>query len=107
MASHMTAYDGFNLPPELEPLSAWTYVGLSILYAIPVIGWIFLIVFSISDRNLNRRNYSRSYLLCALLVVIAVVALTLTGVGAQWIADIQSGTAQEQVTQVVSNVTGA
>ena len=73
-----------QLPPQYQPLSPWAYFGLSLLYAIPVIGFIFLIVFSISDSNINRRNFTRSFW-CALLVavilaiVIAVIA-AVTGV---------------------------
>lgn len=102
MANHMSAYDGFNLPPELEPLSAWAYVGYSILYAIPVIGFIFLIIFSISDKNINRRNFSRSYFLIALIAIVAIVVLTLTGLGAEWVSSVESGEVQQQVTQVVT-----
>lgn len=112
MASHMSNYDGggynaFNLPPELEPLSAWAYVGYSILYAIPVIGLIFLIVFSISDKNINRRSFSRSYLCMALLIVIAIAVLSVTGVGAQLVASFQDGSLQTQVSQTVGDVIGA
>lgn len=46
---------------EYRPLSAWSYVLLSILYSIPVIGWLFLIIFTFNKRNINRRNYTRSY----------------------------------------------
>ncbi len=41
-------------------MSPWSYIRLSILYSIPVIGWIFMIVFSFSS-NINRRNFTRSY----------------------------------------------
>jgi len=63
-----------EIPPQYKPLSAWKYFGLSILYAIPVIGFIFLLVYTFSDKNINRRNHARSYW-CALLigVVISVI----------------------------------
>lgn len=80
MASHFAEFDAFNVPPEFRPLGAWAYVGLSILFSIPVIGWIFLIVFSFSDANINRRNYARSYFAGLLIVVILIAVLTLTGV---------------------------
>lgn len=56
----MNAQDQRNYE-QYRPLSPFSYVLLSILYAIPVIGWIFLIIFTFSNRNLNRRNYTRSY----------------------------------------------
>lgn len=46
---------------EYRPLSPRRYVLLSALYAIPVIGWIFLIIFTFNKRNINRRNFTRSY----------------------------------------------
>lgn len=73
-----TGFTGINLPPEFEPLSPWAYFGLSILYSIPVVGLIFLIVFSLSDKNINRRNFTRSYfcLLIVFLVIMAVLLVT-------------------------------
>lgn len=69
-----------QLPPQYRPLSPWAYFGYSILFAIPVIGFILLIVFSFSDENINRRNYARSFF-CALLIgVIVTVVLSLLGV---------------------------
>ena len=49
------------LPRENEPLSAWSYFWLKILFAIPVVGFVFLIVFSCSGANVNRRSFARSY----------------------------------------------
>ena len=62
-----------QLPEKYRPLSAWAYFGLQLLFAIPIVGFIFLIVFSCSDGNINRRSFARSYW-CALLIL-AVVAV--------------------------------
>lgn len=35
-----------NIPNEYKPISAWGYFGYNILFSIPIIGFIFLIVFS-------------------------------------------------------------
>ena len=66
------------LPKAYRPLSPWNYFGRSILYSIPVIGWIFLLVHAIADKSRHGRSFARSYF-CALLVVavVAVVALLL------------------------------
>ena len=64
-------YEG---PEQFRPLGAWEYFGYSILYSIPLIGFIMMIIFSFNDSNINRRNFSRSFL-CGLLVFIAVMAL--------------------------------
>ena len=65
----------YRLPPELEPLSPWAYFGLSLLYSIPVIGWIFLIVFAISGSNINRRNHARSFFCVYVVAIILFVIL--------------------------------
>lgn len=56
-----------QIPYEYRPLSPWAYLGYTLLYSIPLIGFIFLIVFALSDGNINRRNHARGYF-CALLV---------------------------------------
>ena len=64
-------YEG---PEQFRPLGAWEYFGYSILYSIPLIGFIMMIIFSFNDSNINRRNFSRSFF-CGLIVFIAVMAL--------------------------------
>lgn len=56
-----------RLDPRYEPISAWGYLGYQILFAIPVIGWLFLIIFACNGSNLNRRAFARSYF-CVLLI---------------------------------------
>lgn len=68
-----------QLPEKYRPLSPWAYWGWSILYTIPVIGFIFLIVNSFRDSNINRRNFTRSYWCGLLLALIIVVILAATG----------------------------
>lgn len=67
-----------NLPLRYRPLSAWKYFGLNILFSIPVIGFIFLVIFSISRANINRRNYARSFFcIYALILIVAIIAVAL------------------------------
>ena len=91
MADHFSEYDAFNVPPEFRPLGAFAYFGLSILFSIPVIGLIFLIVFSFSDANINRRNFARSYFIIWLFLAIIVAVLAITGVFAETFDAIGSG----------------
>lgn len=70
----MQHYEG---DPTYRPISAWGYVGYSILFSIPVIGWIFLIVYTFSGKNINRRSFARSYWAKALLLIVAMCALTM------------------------------
>ena len=74
------------MPPQPKLLGPWAYFGLQILFSIPLGGFICLIVFSLDDSNLNRRNFARSYwcgLIISLVLIIAIVVLILaTGAGA-------------------------
>ena len=66
-----------SLPDQYRPLSPWAYFGLSILFSIPVVGLILLIVFSFNKKNINRRNFARSYFCGLLLFVILIVVAVL------------------------------
>ncbi len=69
-----------GLPEAYKPLTAWKYFGLTILYSIPVLGFIMIIVHSLSDKNINRRSFARSFFCGFLLVAIAlVVAIVFMG----------------------------
>lgn len=65
-----------QIPEEYQPLSPWAYFGLQILFSIPIVGFIFLIIFSIKGSNLNRRNFARSYW-CSLIIIGAVLLIVL------------------------------
>ncbi len=71
------------VPEENRPLGPWAYFGYGLLFSIPVVGFILLIVFSFAGKNVNRKNFARSYWCWAILVIalilIAVVVL-LTGI---------------------------
>ena len=54
-----------------RPLTAWNCFWRIVLYAIPVIGWIFLLVHAIGAKNPNARCFARSFF-CALLVVAVI-----------------------------------
>ena len=78
-------YDTDRLPPELRPLSPWAYFGLEILYAIPLIGFIFLVCHALGRANLNKRNFARSffcvYVIALILILILIFSGALTGLG--------------------------
>ena len=67
-------YQTPNIPSSYQPISAWGYFGYQILFSIPIIGFILLVVFALSDENINRRNFARSYF-CAILIgiILAIV----------------------------------
>ena len=62
-------------PPNCKPIRPLGYIMLNILYMIPVIGLIFILAHSASYKNLNRRNYARSYLIAIFLIILIIFAL--------------------------------
>ena len=72
-----------ELPERFRPLSAWAYVGYTLLFAIPIVGFVFLIIFSCSSANINRRSYARSYwcylILSLIIIGTALIILAATG----------------------------
>lgn len=61
--------------PRFKPLSMWEYLGYNILFAIPLVGFICMIIFAVNNDNINRRNYARSFLLAMLVVLFLWVIL--------------------------------
>ena len=51
-----------NMPEQFKPIRPWGYVGYFWLFAIPIVGLIFMIVFACDDSKINRRNLARGYL---------------------------------------------
>ena len=70
---------GDNIPPQNRPLSGWAYWGLDLLFAVPIVGFIFLIVFTFSSGNINRRNFARSKWCWFIIYAIIVLILIATG----------------------------
>ena len=68
-----------RIPSQYKPLGCWGYVGYSLLFSIPIVGFICLLVFSFNDSNLNRRSYARSYWCALLLAFIIAIALVVIG----------------------------
>ena len=62
-----------NVPSEYNPISAWGYIGYSLLYSIPIVGLIMLFVNGFGSNNINVRNYARSYLIMMLISIILYV----------------------------------
>ncbi len=71
--------NGDNLPSQYRPLGAWEYFGYMLLYSIPIVGFILLIVFSFSDSNINRRNFTRSYWCGLAIALVIFIILFATG----------------------------
>lgn len=64
-----------RIPEEYNPISMWGYFGYEILFAIPVIGWILIIIFALTASNHNLRNFARSQF-CLLIVYIVIFTVS-------------------------------
>ncbi len=73
--------DRDRIPEAYRPLRAWTYFGLEILYAVPFVGWIFLICHAIGSQNINKRSFARSHFCVYVLIALALIVLIASGVG--------------------------
>ena len=73
-----------NIPEKYRPISMWGYFGLEILFSIPVVGFIILIVYALGGtRNVNKKNFARSYFCFVIIFVIIMAILVATGLVAQ------------------------
>ena len=76
-----------SVPPYYRPIKGIGYVGYNILYAIPIIGFIMVIVNALSEDNINKRNYARSYLWAMLIgliisIIVGIIAAIVAVIGA-------------------------
>ena len=72
--------DNSNIPEEYRPISMWGYFGYEILFSIPIVGFICLIVFALGAKNVNKKNFARSYfcytiIVCIIAIVIFAIAM--------------------------------
>ena len=56
-----------------KPISPWGYVGYTLLWSIPVVGWIVWLCAAIGSKKRNVRNYARS-LFCGFILFVLVNA---------------------------------
>ena len=71
-----------TIPEEYKPISMWGYLGYQLLFSIPLIGFILLVVFSLGGtKNINLRNFARSYFCYAIIVLVIVISLFLIFAG--------------------------
>ena len=70
-----------QLPMQYRPIGAWSYFGLTILFAIPILGFIFQVVFALSNSNINRRSYARSFFCIYIVAIVIVLLIVFGGVG--------------------------
>lgn len=71
-----------RMDPHYRPIGAWSYFWLSILYALPIVGFIFLIIHACGG-NINRRSYARSFFcILGIVAIILLIFFLIGGAGA-------------------------
>ena len=70
-----------NIPEEYKPISMWGYFGYELLFSIPCVGFILLLVFAFGGtKNVNLRNFARSYF-CYMIIGLGIfITITIIGV---------------------------
>ena len=59
---------------DMTPISVLGYIGYNILFALPLVGLIFMIIYSLgSNKKVNLKNYARSFLVMYLIGIILSV----------------------------------
>ena len=75
----MEENNNVNIPDEYKPISPLGYLGYNILFAIPIVGLIFVIVFAVGGtQNKNLKNYARSYIIAFVIVFVLLLVVYLT-----------------------------
>ena len=64
-----------TVPKEYEPISMWGYFGYEILFSIPIVGFICLIVFALGAKNVNKKNFARSYFCYTIIVCVVAIVI--------------------------------
>ena len=64
-----------QLPEEYRPLTMWGYFGYQLLFCVPCVGFIFLLIIAFGGtRNVNLKNFARSYF-CVWIIAVVLILL--------------------------------
>ncbi len=70
------------LPKKYRPLGAWSYFWYGVLFCVPVVGFVFLIIFSLAGGNVARRSFARSFFCSFILLgIVAAASFLLSQIG--------------------------
>lgn len=72
----------YQQQPQLDytPISMWGYFGYEILFSIPCVGFICLLLFAFGvSKNVNVRNFARSYFCFLIILAVIVLLIALCG----------------------------
>lgn len=68
-----------NVPEEYKPLGMWSYFLWQILFALPIIGFILVIIQALAANNKNLKNFARSYFCVLIILIVIIVIAALAG----------------------------
>ena len=74
---YFTSEENLVIPASYRPTGGFGYFGYSLLFMIPVIGWIAAFVFSFNNHNISRRNFARCASIWIILCIAVITALVL------------------------------
>lgn len=77
-----------QLREEWKPLGAWKFFGYTLLFALPLIGFVCAFVCAFSAKNLNLRNLARSYFIWLLLGAVVIGGLAAAAWFTGWLQKI-------------------
>lgn len=71
-----------QLPEEYRPITMWGYFGYQLLFSIPCVGFIFLLIIAFGGtRNVNLKNFARSYFCVLIIMVVLILLFSVIGGG--------------------------
>lgn len=77
-----TQSNNYNGTEDYTPITMWGYFGYQLLFGIPCVGFILILVFSFGGtKNMNLKNFARSYFCYFIVVLVLLLILTLVGGG--------------------------
>ncbi len=68
-----------HVPSEYQPISMWGYFGYQLLFSIPIVGWIFVVIFAITASNRNLRNFARSQFCLWIIWLVLILVSSFSG----------------------------
>ncbi|MHB1154964.1 MAG: zinc ribbon domain-containing protein [Eubacteriales bacterium] len=76
-------FNPYVTPPPSDSqyayMSTWSYVGMMILFSLPIIGFILAIIWACDSNKINRRNYARAVLVIIAITIILSIVITVVG----------------------------
>lgn len=95
---------------ENQVVGFWKFLGLIVLFAIPIVGFISVIVFMFAPKNKNIKNYARAFLTAAaanFVVTLIIVSIILSAVGNMFLPAINDalGTEFESFSTILGTAT--